>query len=73
MVERKKNTKTRRVASIFLLAVVGVCVESIMGLHNSAVIALDVAVALVSVFLLLALLAGKMTEKTSRNKEETNR
>lgn len=70
--KRNKNTKTRGVASIFLLAVLCICVESIMGLHNVAVKALDVAVALVSVFLLLSLLAGRMMEKMTKKKEESD-
>lgn len=73
MVERDKGSKVRKITGVFLLAVVCVCVESIMDLHNAAVKALDVAVALVSVFLLLSLLAGKLLEKTNKNKEETDR
>lgn len=70
--ESEKNAKVRMIASIFLFAVVCVCGESIVGLHNAAVVALDVAVGLVSAFMLLSLLAGAIMEKTNKKKEESD-
>lgn len=68
----ENNAKVRMIAVVFLTAVVCICAESIMGLHNAAVKALDVAVTLVSVFMLLSLMASAVIEKTNKKKKESD-